>query len=284
MMLTRCPTCSTAFRVTPEQLKARAGKVRCGHCKAVFNALESLEDAPPVVEAAPQPAPDPEAVPAVPAAAPPAEPAPPENIPPEPPVAEAGAEAEAAEAEVDKVEAGSVDILLEDIQATEEPSPVPRGGTYAWAAAGVLALALLLAQTVYVFRAELALAQPDWRPQLEELCGQFGCDIPLPRKTDLVSIEASDLHPDPQQKSLLVLAATLKNRAAFVQEYPHLEVTLTDTRDQPMVRRVFAPAEYLAEGANVRAGFAANGDLAVNLWLDTGNVGASGYRLYLFYP
>jgi ribosomal protein L11 methyltransferase len=30
MMLTCCPTCSTAFRVTPEQLKARAGKVRCG--------------------------------------------------------------------------------------------------------------------------------------------------------------------------------------------------------------------------------------------------------------
>jgi ribosomal protein L11 methyltransferase len=50
MMLTRCPTCSTAFRVTPEQLKARAGKVRCGHCSAVFNALETLEDAPPAAQ------------------------------------------------------------------------------------------------------------------------------------------------------------------------------------------------------------------------------------------
>ncbi|MBZ0125321.1 MAG: DUF3426 domain-containing protein [Rhodocyclaceae bacterium] len=281
MMLTRCPTCSTAFRVTPEQLKARAGKVRCGHCKAVFNALESLEDAPPVAEAA---APPPSASEPVPAAAAeetpavessPAEAATPDSAPPEPSAVEAGA---------DTVGAGAVDILLEDIQATEVPPPAPRGGRYAWAAAGLLALALLLAQAVYVFRAELALSQPDWRPQLEELCGQLGCDIPLPRKTDLVSIEASDLHPEPQQKNLLVLAATLKNRAPFVQEYPHLEVTLTDTRDQPMVRRVFAPAEYLAEGANVRAGFAANGDLAVNLWLDTGNVGASGYRLYLFYP
>ena len=52
MMLTRCPSCSTAFRVTPEQLKARAGKVRCGHCSAVFNALETLEDMPPAVVAA----------------------------------------------------------------------------------------------------------------------------------------------------------------------------------------------------------------------------------------
>ncbi|GIK24316.1 MAG: hypothetical protein BroJett006_05620 [Betaproteobacteria bacterium] len=281
MMLTRCPTCSTAFRVTPEQLKARAGKVRCGHCKAVFNALESLEDAPPVAEAAPPP---PSASEPVPAAAAeetpavessPAEAATPDSAPPEPSAVEAGA---------DTVGAGAVDILLEDIETTEVPPPAPRRGWYAWAAAGVLALALLLAQAVYVFRAELALSQPDWRPQLEELCSQLGCDIPLPRKTDLVSIEASDLHPEPQRKNLLVLSATLKNRAPFVQEYPHLEVTLTDTRDQPMVRRVFAPAEYLAEGANVRAGFAANGDLAVNLWLDTGNVGASGYRLYLFYP
>lgn len=281
MMLTRCPTCSTAFRVTPEQLKARAGKVRCGHCKAVFNALESLEDAPPVAEAAPAPPTESEPVPAAateeaPAVeSPAADAAMPESAPPEPSAVEAGTET---------VEAGAVDILLEDIQATEAPPSASRRGTYAWAAAGVLALALLLAQAVYVFRAELALSQPDWRPQLEELCSQLGCDIPLPRKTDLVSIEASDLHPEPQQKNLLVLAATLKNRAPFVQEYPHLEVTLTDTRDQPMVRRVFAPAEYLAEGANVRAGFAANGDLAVNLWLDTGNVGASGYRLYLFYP
>ena len=43
-MRTRCPDCQTIFRVTPEQLKARAGKVRCGHCQSVFNALDSLLD------------------------------------------------------------------------------------------------------------------------------------------------------------------------------------------------------------------------------------------------
>ncbi|MEI7432495.1 MAG: zinc-ribbon domain-containing protein, partial [Betaproteobacteria bacterium] len=41
-MKTRCPNCQTTFRVTPEQLKARAGKVRCGQCQTVFNALDSL--------------------------------------------------------------------------------------------------------------------------------------------------------------------------------------------------------------------------------------------------
>lgn len=55
-MLTRCPSCTTTFRVTPEQLKVRLGRVRCGQCQAVFNALDSLvEEAPQ--NAVPPPAP-----------------------------------------------------------------------------------------------------------------------------------------------------------------------------------------------------------------------------------
>jgi len=40
MMLTRCPACQTVFRLGPEQLHARRGEVRCGHCFHPFNALE----------------------------------------------------------------------------------------------------------------------------------------------------------------------------------------------------------------------------------------------------
>ena len=43
-MKTRCPECLTTFRVSPEQLKARAGKVRCGQCQQVFNALDNMVD------------------------------------------------------------------------------------------------------------------------------------------------------------------------------------------------------------------------------------------------
>ena len=35
---TRCPGCSTVFRVTFAQLALREGQVRCGHCRAVFDA------------------------------------------------------------------------------------------------------------------------------------------------------------------------------------------------------------------------------------------------------
>ncbi|MBI4998736.1 MAG: zinc-ribbon domain-containing protein [Rhodocyclales bacterium] len=44
MMLTRCPYCSTTFRVTPEQLKVRQGQVRCGQCRRVFDALRALDE------------------------------------------------------------------------------------------------------------------------------------------------------------------------------------------------------------------------------------------------
>ena len=62
-MKSRCPNCQTVFRITPEQMKARAGKVRCGQCQAVFNALDSLleEEKPvtpvptPVIALAPTP-------------------------------------------------------------------------------------------------------------------------------------------------------------------------------------------------------------------------------------
>jgi len=37
---TRCPKCETRFRVTDEQLSIARGKVRCGNCMDVFNAID----------------------------------------------------------------------------------------------------------------------------------------------------------------------------------------------------------------------------------------------------
>lgn len=42
-MLTTCTNCHTSFRVTPAQLKAAQGEVRCGKCETVFDAFVSLQ-------------------------------------------------------------------------------------------------------------------------------------------------------------------------------------------------------------------------------------------------
>lgn len=45
-LATTCPACGTAFRVTPDQLSAHRGDVRCGQCHHVFNALSQLIEVP----------------------------------------------------------------------------------------------------------------------------------------------------------------------------------------------------------------------------------------------
>lgn len=48
MIRTRCPACLTVFRVRPEQLQARSGHVRCGHCFRPFDAhAHALPDTAP---------------------------------------------------------------------------------------------------------------------------------------------------------------------------------------------------------------------------------------------
>lgn len=64
-LTTRCPACSTRFRVVPDQLKISDGWVRCGHCSEVFDATLHLSAwVPPVVPVVPvqTPVPAPEPV------------------------------------------------------------------------------------------------------------------------------------------------------------------------------------------------------------------------------
>ena len=332
-MRTRCPRCQTVFRITPEQLRARGGKVRCGHCQAVFNALETLlEELPP----APVPEPIiavpelPRAIEPPPAPEPPAEPESSPGPAPEPepepvipaeanplPEAELPIESEPVAAEEPQVEAAPAPAAEEPprdetpeettqaareagLMAAREITETP--GYNRWAAgtlassplAGleaehhrarwpfvlasvVLALCLLLQIAAY-FRTELVQRLPG----LEGAFAAFGIAVPLPRQADLVSIETSDLQAD-NSRGLLVLQATLKNRAAYPQAWPALELTLTDTQDAVVARRVLEAPDYLPPKTDPRA-FPANGETSLRLWIEAKEVAAAGYRLYVFYP
>lgn len=41
-LATRCPACSTVFRISTAQAAAKGGMVRCGQCRHVFNSLDAL--------------------------------------------------------------------------------------------------------------------------------------------------------------------------------------------------------------------------------------------------
>jgi hypothetical protein len=116
----------------------------------------------------------------------------------------------------------------------------------------------------------------------------LGCDLPLPRKPEMMSIESSDLQAHSTNPGVMVLSATLRNRAPFAQMPPALELTLTDLQDQPVARRVLNAADYAPRGTT--AGntadplFPANTEVPVKVYLEASSVKATGYRLYLFYP
>jgi predicted Zn finger-like uncharacterized protein len=248
-LATRCPVCGTAFRVQREQLAARSGKVRCGKCATVFDGIAAL-----VEEGAEKLA-----------------------IEPSPQLGLFDPSRRAAKA-------APADAPLPAFMREED---APRRHTWLWASAALVAALALGLQASYRYRAELAVLAPSMRAPLAAACKLVRCEVSLPRRPDLMAIESSDLQSDARRDGLIVLNAVLRNRSRFPQDYPSLELTLTDEGDRPLLRRVLAPRDYLepARAAQVLPqGIAPGGETSLRVFLDSNRARATGYRLYLFYP
>lgn len=269
---TRCPGCRTIFRVTAEQLALRGGQVRCGHCRTVFDGTAER------VSLAPQPHESrdleqdqgPPTVTLRPARAlrPADEPSSPSTQGQSPPTIAPSAP--------------KPDDDWENRFAWDRPKERRRAP---WIATGAILLALLLvAQAVWHFRDAIAAHYPALRPALVRMCAYAGCAIRPLRDVAALSIESSDLQADAAHRGLLVLAATVRNRANYAIAFPHLELTLTDAQDQPVVRRAFSPVEFAGGTADLSRGIPAQGELPIKLFIDASATSQAGYRLYLFYP
>jgi predicted Zn finger-like uncharacterized protein len=150
-------------------------------------------------------------------------------------------------------------------------------------AVGALVVGLAL-QAVLEFRDALAARLPVTRPMLESACGLLGCTIEPLRDASALSIDASDLQADPAHRGLLLLSATVRNRAAHAVAFPYLELTLTDSSDGVVARRAFPPTDYAGGTADPHQGIPANGERVIRMFLDASATQQAGYRLYLFYP
>jgi predicted Zn finger-like uncharacterized protein len=253
-LTTRCPNCGTAFRVQPAQLSARGGKVRCGKCTHVFDGVAALiAEGQPGTEAETEPSPQLGLF----------------EAPRKSPIGGAG-------------EAANEDAPVAEF-LDEAPPP---GRRLAWAFGVVLALIVLAAQAVHYFRTEIAVWIPETRPYLAAACATLKCDLKLPRRPKLMAIESSDLQADGRRDNVIVINAVLRNQAPYAQEYPALELTLTDERDEALARRVLMPADYLAglSAEQIARGIGAGADAALRVYFDTGGLRAIGYRMYLFFP
>ena len=179
----------------------------------------------------------------------------------------------------EKIEEVPGPVQEEEFFVGEKPSRF----RWVWAFGSVVLLLVLVAQSLYLFRMQISMALPQAKPYLQSFCAMLDCTIPLPGRADMIGIESSSMQADPRRSGLIDLNASIRNSADFAVAYPLLELTLTDSQDAPMARKVFAPSDYL-HGAGLTDGIAPNSAAYARIVLDTGNLQANGYRLYLFYP
>jgi predicted Zn finger-like uncharacterized protein len=170
--------------------------------------------------------------------------------------------------------------LPDELFAKATPAPAH----WAWGVGSAALAVLALAQSAWIFATPLANQLPALRPVLESFCAGSGCRVALPRLPDQLFIEASDLQLlDAAHPNEVLLTVTIRNRAAVAQAYPLLELTLTGVANQVTSRKVFQPLEYAEAGSDLVRGIGANQEVAVRLYLSTGNLRPAGYRVYVYF-
>jgi predicted Zn finger-like uncharacterized protein len=269
-LYTRCLNCDTTFRVTTQHLQASGGQVRCGNCKTVFDAFATLTALKPDSLVLAQQR-----------------------------VAPAGA---AAEQPAFTIQSGVLPMPAtprvfsksELLPARTDPAvslyewqfsmPEPRRRSHAWLFL-VLLLAIGLASNVaYTLRNEIRVALPQTGNYYTGVCQLLGCNIEAPRLPHYLHIEFSDLKSvDPLRPNEMLLQLSIRNRAPIELAYPALELTLTNSLEQAVARRIFFHTDYLPPTGKT-SGIKGGSELPITLYLDTADLLASGYRLYLFYP
>lgn len=307
-LITRCPACATMFKVVPDQLRVSEGWVRCGQCSEVFDANANLQTnavapvADPPKEVLTQPAvlldfP---------------EPAGESRVEPdvEPFLTEAPTALDGGKSvlvDVPQEPQLDHDHLADDKTATDEnplnseatpnddvlhhaflrPStqPVPAGRRsvrIVLALLSVLLAALLVMQLMIRERDWMVSMEPATGSVLGPMCQWIGCEIRPLRRIESVVIDSSSFTK--VRLDAYRLSFTLKNTSPLVLATPALELTLTNLQDQPVVRKVFVPADFGDSRGVMEPGSELPVNLPLAIKLGSNSEKISGYRLLSFYP
>ena len=232
-MLTRCPQCETLFRVGADQLKARDGLVRCGRCLKVFRAEDYAYDVPGEVE---HPTDDPYL----------------------------DDEGESIVLSSDGV--AHTEIITErvhtnrsdEIDLNESSDDLPtlaellwgkkrsRTRPLIWFLAILVLFLILLGQVTWFFATELS-RDPQVEPWVQTFCEYAGCVVLPQRDIGLIELSRTRVTQHPKYENVLQVKGSLINRAPYSQDFPLIEVTLSNRRGETVARRAFAKKFFLTK-------------------------------------
>jgi len=284
MQITQCPECHTAFKVSSEHLAVANGWVRCGRCGGVFEALLHLESEDAQEAQAPIGHAQNAAVANVANSA--------TQSPTQPAASDIDAfhdsllsfvpgglrssKSRASDANHQANDHAYANAAATDSKTSEQVDTQP---VWLWVLAAVLTLTGLL-QLVLWNRHVLVAQEPALQGLIEGLCAPIGCEWHWPQTLEAVQIENSSFTENADGTYRLQLR--LKNTQHHAVAMPLLELTLTDERDEVVLRRVFQPQElglkdHMPALRDARSTL--NFDLDENL-----KPRVMGFRALIFYP
>lgn len=301
--ITSCPACNTQFLLSTEQLKAHRGRVQCGNCEQIFNAKNRLTEVSDdivspaeyqasieahgsentaAIDEKPMSKVLNVALGAVPSL---------NNLDDleadknsnNDYIGNANIESQPDIIAVYDVDQINAPIYIDDL-STNPKFDKPTTKISVWLVLFGLILAILAGlQSVYYMRTSIAADYPQFKPYLVQACDALKCEIGLPKNLDFFALDDSDMQEDAEHKNVIKFSSLLINNAPYTQTYPNIELTLTDTADQPVLRKLIKPSEYLASATNAATGLASREEMRINLSINVADISVAGYRVLLVY-
>lgn len=270
-LVTLCPGCRTTFRVTPNQLKAHGGDVRCGQCQQIFNSFATLitVDESEIGESSG--------------------------------VASKAVSGEKLDVNADSkisfnLSSDSARSLSFYLNQEPEPATTPdpaynfdviplRKIPRAWILAGSVFFLVSMVLMAFFYRAEISAAAPGARPYFERVCAILSCSVPYPQDIALLSIESSDLQVDlVKQPDVAKLIAIIRNHAPFPQALPALKLMLTNSHNQIVASHLYTAADYFGDEKDIAPVIESGKEINVQVDIENSYLNATGYQILLLYP
>jgi len=240
MQYALCPFCLSTLQVTEEQLAAKGGLIRCGHCQDVFDAnknkLTPSSEPTSLIEAVEQ----------------------------------------ADHSAPLKTEQPSKDDSIPITASWETQKALPQH-KLPFTLFSFLSLLLLMAQFIY-FEAELFTQNEKIQPFLKKFNHAYNLHIPRYKNLDEIHVIHRQISKRPGVADVLVLQLTIKNSALAEQAFPSISVTLTSHLGDKIAQGVFTKYDYL-KPSETNNYFAAQAFQQVNLTFIKPQREASGFEI-----
>lgn len=223
IMETTCNQCGSRFRLTEKQLKQAYGKVRCGECDSVFNALQGLKSFEGELPANYYEQLEDDLA-----------------LDKTLPISDFESDAESEQRR---------ELSLHEAMYGSEGRSFFSLGPLGWFIGIILLAAVGIAQAIYYQRYQL-IENPRYQQQVINLCELLPCAETAFASTEQLRLLERNVFTHPIANDALMVTGSFTNKAPFAQKLPDMLISLFDVQGKLIANRMFTPAEYRLDDKN----------------------------------